>query len=518
MEYTPGLWLFILASLAILGLFLYSWQFRKTETGRAFLFLMACAWVWVANFTAETAIQSFEGKMFFAYIEFIAIALLPVSWVYLVLAYTGKVWKKRYRLLLWVIPILTNLVIWTNSFHHWFMGAPRITQLSSPFQVLYMDYKFWFYFIHAPTGYLYVLIALVILMRSMIKTGGVYRAQGRLLLLAIVLPSLTDVLYVAGFSPVKYYNYTTAVFSLSGIILVWALFRFRFLDLLPLARDVVMDHLNDGMIVFDHKKRIIYTNLMIRKTFHISETVLGEPLAVENELASKIAPLFQETYAQVDMETNDPPDHFFDLQVTPVRNQQNLHIGWVATLREITERVQLFKQVQALSFQDGLTGIYNRRHFIDLCKREISRIQRSPNLIACVVMMDLDYFKIINDTYGHAAGDAVLISFTQAAQELLREYDIFGRLGGDEFALFLIDVNLMEAFVIVERLRASIKALEVSYGGQKITFNASFGIVSTRQLVQEDLKIEEMLEVADRVLYRAKQTGRNCVMAFEDQA
>ena len=516
MVYTPGLWLFILASLIIGGLVLYSWRFRATGTGRGFLFLMLCALTWVTTFTLETAETSLQGKLFFVNIEFLGITLLPVAWVFLVFAYTGQPLSKRTKFLVLLIPILTNIVIWTNPLHHWFMGSPHISQEPSPFPVLYLDYQFWFYYIHAPSGYIFILSAIVLLVRAIFKMGKIYRIQGGLLLLAILLPSVTDVLYVLGYSPVKYYNYTTAVFSISGLILAWTLFRFRFLDLLPLARDTVIENLNDGIVVMDHKNRFVYINPSARENFEIPDEVIGLSIEqVQNNYLQKIKELLQKDQTAMDIEMDGPPVRYFDLRISPVRNQYGLRVGSVATSRDITERIRLFNQVRTLSILDDLTGISNRRHFMELCEREILRVQRSKDNPISVVMMDLDTLKRVNDTYGHAAGDRVLIAFTKGIQSLLRKYDLFGRLGGDEFGLLLMNSSPKEAAVVVERLRVYIANLRIPIGSDVISISASFGIVSSQPLDEKDLNIKTMLRFADQALYQAKQTGRNRVVTFK---
>jgi len=169
-----------------------------------------------------------------------------------------------------------------------------------------------------------------------------------------------------------------------------------------------------------------------------------------------------------------------------------------------------------LSIQDDLTGIFNRRHFLELCEREIARMQRAQRYSISVVMVDLDTLKRVNDTYGHTYGDQMLVAFTRTLQPLLRKYDLFGRLGGDEFGLLLLDLPPQEAALVVERLRASVEKLRIPIGDDIITISASFGIVSSQQLSETDLNIKKMLHLADQALYRAKQSGRNRVTAYTD--
>jgi diguanylate cyclase (GGDEF)-like protein len=513
--YTPGLWLFILAAVVIGGLILYSWRFRKTETGCAFILLMLCAFIWVAGFTLETAIADLQVKLFVSNIEFLGICFLPVAWVYLVRAYTGQKKPKQSLIFLSIIPLLTLIVIWTNPFHHWFMGNPYLKTSDTPFPVLFLDYQFWFYFIHAPSGYIFILYAIFILATALPKMNQLYQTQGKLMFVAILLPTITDVLYVLGFSPVRYYNFTTAVFSISGIILGFALFRHHFLDLLPLARDTVIDTLNDGVLVLDDQGRVVDVNPAAKKILKISDAIIGQSMyGAQDGFLYQVETLIQNNQSQKDMKIDEPSTQYYDTRITHVYNRRRTLIGQVVTLRDITERVQLFNQVQTLAITDSLTGIYNRRQFIELSRREIFRIQRSRKSSASAIMIDLDKFKEVNDTFGHPAGDQVLVAFVKTIQSQLRAFDIFGRLGGDEFAILLIDVTPNEAVAIGERLRASVAAIRIPKGNDEIRINASFGIVSTRQLKAPELEIEKMLDLADQALYQAKCIGRNRVAIF----
>ena len=153
LSFTPGLWLFIVAAIILAGLLGTTWKFRTTHTGRAFNMLIACALIWVVGFSFETAITTLQGKLFVANLQFVGLSFIPNAWLYLAFAYRGKPLPPRKLLLLAALPFLTNLVIWADPLLHWFRGSPVIDFTSAPFPVLVNDYQFWFYFIHAPSGY-----------------------------------------------------------------------------------------------------------------------------------------------------------------------------------------------------------------------------------------------------------------------------------------------------------------------------------------------------------------------------
>ncbi len=159
-----------------------------------------------------------------------------------------------------------------------------------------------------------------------------------------------------------------------------------------------------------------------------------------------------------------------------------------------------------LATRDGLTGLFNRRHFFELAERELARARRS-GLPLSIVMLDLDHFKQINDSRGHAAGDQVLREVAALFGLVLRETDIVGRYGGEEFAALLPDTTREEALHIAERLRAVVAQHQVEWRGEVIRCSASLGITHLDSVAGGTL--DTLLERADTALMSAKSGGRN---------
>ena len=162
-----------------------------------------------------------------------------------------------------------------------------------------------------------------------------------------------------------------------------------------------------------------------------------------------------------------------------------------------------------LAVTDSLTQVFNRRHFLDMSTKELIRAKRYNNPLS-VIVMDLDRFKAINDTHGHTAGDAVLKTFSRVCIGPLRANDILGRIGGEEFAVTLPEANLESAYEVAERLRQAIESITINAAGVAINCTVSAGVA---QFSDADETIDDVLRRADRALYRAKDAGRNRVMA-----
>lgn len=165
------------------------------------------------------------------------------------------------------------------------------------------------------------------------------------------------------------------------------------------------------------------------------------------------------------------------------------------------------KKLYRLATTDELTGALNRRRFFELAGSEVQRAHRYGRPLS-VIMLDADYFKKINDRYGHPAGDAVLVSIVQICQSCLRTSDFIARFGGEEFAICLPETDIDMARMVAERIRLSIAGNQVLHEGEAISFTLSLGVASVEA---PDDTITILLSVADQALYRAKSEGRNRV-------
>lgn len=178
-------------------------------------------------------------------------------------------------------------------------------------------------------------------------------------------------------------------------------------------------------------------------------------------------------------------------------------------------RANVYAEILKHATLDALTGFYNRRQLEERIKQEIasSRRQKTP---LCAIMTDIDFFKSVNDTYGHAVGDLVLKTVSKVMRSQLREYDVAGRYGGEEFAILLPFTKMGEAKMVAERLRKSVEAKvidisEVNPDSEIKSINVTVSI-GVYQLEDDD---EVLLKNADKALYKAKETGRNKVVIYE---
>jgi diguanylate cyclase (GGDEF)-like protein/PAS domain S-box-containing protein len=184
-------------------------------------------------------------------------------------------------------------------------------------------------------------------------------------------------------------------------------------------------------------------------------------------------------------------------------------IGSVTVFHDISEQKLMEERLRVLSVTDPLTGIYNRRFLQEMLLKAMSRADRHEGAV-CLIMFDLDHFKLLNDRYGHDVGDSVLLHVVGIVKARIRASDCFARWGGEEFLLLLPDTKLAAASVVAETLLEALRSSAVEGVG---CVTASFGVACYRSGDTAQLFVQR----ADALMYDAKQTGRNCVKTEELQ-
>ena len=185
-------------------------------------------------------------------------------------------------------------------------------------------------------------------------------------------------------------------------------------------------------------------------------------------------------------------------------------MGYLLTLNNNSEQKNFENRLSELAISDPLTGCYNRRYFYEMAQAYFSQMQRSTRPLS-VVMIDLDHFKNINDTYGHAQGDRVLQKVAAACKSRIRGPDVFARYGGEEFVMVLPETDLPDAQLVAERLRLAIEQLRSEL--DDIPVSASIGVAMAAG--ETGMTLEVLLRRADEAMYRSKQAGRNQVTVWE---
>jgi PAS domain S-box-containing protein len=354
MSLQANLYLLILAISAVISasLALYTWRYRQTTGAKPFSLLMFILFEWSFIYLLQIASPELVAKAFWSRIAFLGIVTTPVVWLLFALEYTGrKTWITRPRVFgLFLVPIITTIVIWTNDAHYWFWTY-RELRIVDDLYLMKSSNGFWFW-VHSAYSYALILAGTILVVRALLHWPTRYRGQMIWILLSVFTPWFANALSISNIVPFII-DITPFAFTITGVGMAFALFRHQLLDLAPIARDVVIEGMKDGMIVLDASDRIVDINQTAQDILYFS----GEQEPVGKQLADVLTqwPELIERYQDVTEITDEvtlgegDAQHWYELNLSPLQDNKNNRIGQLIIVRDITERKQSEEQLRQLS-------------------------------------------------------------------------------------------------------------------------------------------------------------------------
>jgi PAS domain S-box-containing protein len=323
------------------GLSWFTWRNRRTPGATPFSILLFTLFQWGSCYILQLAATDLQTKIFWANITFIGVVATPVVWLIFALEYTGrKTWFNIQRLiLLSILPVITIIIIFTNSYHKLFRTSITLAE-DGGFLLLNTTNGPWFW-VHAAYTYALIMIGLVLIVRALLRWPPQYRGQMIWILLATLTPLIANIITIFQLLPILI-DLTPFAFTVTGIGMAYALFRHRLLDIAPVARDLVIDGMKDGMIVLDANRRIVDINPAALTILGLS----GENQPIGKSMAELLSrqPELIERYRNVD-EANDEitlgegdAQRWYELSLTTLRDVNRMMSGQVVTVRDITQR------------------------------------------------------------------------------------------------------------------------------------------------------------------------------------
>ncbi len=285
----------------------------------------------------------------------------------------------------------------------------------------------------------------------------------------------------------------------------------------------VVESSDDAIITKSREGTITSWNHGAERLYqYTSQEAIGRPISIIEppELRGQQDEILRRVFAGESLERfetervcKDGRRIFVSLTISPVRGADDQIISAAVVARDITERRRYEERLKYLADHDQLTGLFNRRRFEEELKREFARAGRYHSTGA-VISIDLDNFKSINDSAGHAAGDTVLLAVARAMGERFRSTDVLARIGGDEFALLLTNVDEADARAAAEDLLGALRACRPVFGGKALKVHASIGVAMFQP---DDATSDEMQIFADLAMYAAKNSGGDRVTIFSTE-
>lgn len=366
------------------------------------------------------------------------------------------------------------------------------------------------YVVHGAFTFSCLLCACLILIGQWKHTKKMYRRQLLTLITSQIIPMVAAFLYLLGLTPGGM-DPVPVLMCITSAMYIWAILSSRLLTIVPIAKDSIFESMREGVIVLDSSNRLVDYNRSMRDMLpEINPTMIGRPLDdIWLNLAGETFPveygregLQMDLYWQLNGETV-----CYQVRTSYVFNKDAQTVGSLIMLIDITEQRFLQEQLKQLAYFDGLTKIYNRTQFLHKGREILSEAHLNLQP-ASFILFDIDYFKRINDTYGHDVGDQAIIHVVSVCNRYLNPEMLFARYGGEEFVIALPNTSLQEAEKLAEQLRVALLNEPLDVQGAPITLTSSFGIAQYNGGADS---LESLLRDADTALYESKRNGRNAV-------
>ena len=488
---------------------------RETQKYLYFNFLSLAIALYLIGNLIETTNDSIAASLIGMKVAYLGIPFIPPLWYLWVREYCGKkIENVAVVLAIMAIPACMTMLAWTwESNHLFFTGfehykdlvTGNLITINGPLYPLKLVYL-----------YAFNILGVYTIISMYLKGTKRFRQQAPFFLASALIPIFNTATYTLSFShynvDITPYGLACTLFALSVMAPKYGLANYS-----SMLKDNALDHLHEGILLFDKDGIYMDSNESFKKLFpQVRNVPIGSSIDEMNYL-----PFNSSIFSELTSDDNRLKEfsreyegdiRTYSLSIAQVE-MQGKTIGYSIIIYNITFLKNIMTDLEAKAHVDPLTGIYNRRYFFEKGLLEIERIQRSRSPFS-LIMFDLDFFKNLNDSFGHPYGDYVLKTVARLASHSLRKNDVLGRYGGEEFCLLLPDTNLEGAYIKAENIRQKINHYTFENEGMIAHVTASFGL-ATYDFSSEKDNLEQMLQRADANLYKAKENGRNMVWKGE---
>ncbi|GIE93952.1 GGDEF domain-containing protein [Paractinoplanes rishiriensis] len=471
---------------------------RLTELAVPLGVILGGAAIWSMSQALAVVAPTRGQALFFSYAIFPGVAMVVAGYFWRSALSAGRLRTRKRRLLLLLVhPVLLMTAVVSDPWHHAFFRGFDIAGDGS--LVLSPGPLYW---LHTAYSYALMTVGTVLVVRAMRRA---VRGQRRLYLWFLTggsAPVVGNLVTLFADVDAQRFDLTPVLFLVTG--LVWSVAERVGVnrEREPVAYAQVIAALTDAVMVLDPKGRFLDVNpaaagLLAALHPESRGDVIGRQWQeiAGRHFAARFTGAIQST-------VTGPDGAVYDVRVVHMRSADGTCPGTVVVVRDITELERLRAELTDQAVRDGLTGVYNRRHLTAVLDEAVA----GPDL--SVVLIDVDHFKIVNDRYGHAVGDQVLVRVAEELAGAVRETDTVARYGGEEFVVVLPGTDALTAADRADRWRARCAAVAVDtpLGPLTVTFSAGVAELSAGD------RPDDLLRHADEALYRAKRAGRDRVV------
>jgi len=337
------------------------------------------------------------------------------------------------------------------------------------------------------------------------------RYEGAVIFFVAITIPLAVQFYNLIFGLIGGWNPQRTSLALSVVLLAIYLVRYKQAEWLSVGRELVVQDMKDAFILLDNKGVVIDHNLSAESYF---------PELKRGDQFYRLMDLWEFPAERYTAYSIYPYDMYRDgqekhLRITtsPLEAKDKI-TGTLVIINDDSMTYEMIQELTRLARIDDLTGLRNRSTFFSDATPSFDLIQRQAETKGCALMMDIDYFKNVNDTYGHAMGDQVLTFIGDLIRKRFRHTDVYGRYGGEELSVWMPATDLSGAWHVAEEIRTAVEANEFVFGEATFHVTISIGIASMNETHPKDF--EELVKQADQALYEAKNSGRNRTCVYHE--
>jgi len=493
--------------------------------------------IWSFSYALTWALVPLVQKILWLKIMYLGVVMIPGLFLIFTLQITHRERWITFRnlSLLTVQPIITIILVWSMP-HLVFASIESASSPGGNYQIMEVVRGDWFW---VNTAYSYIVLfgSFILLGMSYRNANSFFKRQYMMILLGSIIPFVLSIYTQTKNTAFKDIDFAPIAFGISSVIYAYVIFRHQFMDLIPVARGQLIENMSDGVVVLDVQGRIVDINPAMENFLEASPSLflgknISEALNIWNNSTEH---LLTGLDTRTELRLPNKTSRYLDLRVTPLYDSDQRLSGRLIIFRDVTDRKEvendlrhamdrlqsqlieiglLQSQLREQAIRDALTNLFNRRYLDETLERELARAAREMYPL-CIVMMDIDHFKGINDTYTHEAGDLVLKTLAKTITDQSRQGDFACRYGGEEFVLVMPNIGLEVAKDRALSLHQEIATMFVPFGRYNLNITMSMGI--SMFPVHGETR-DELLRNADKALYVSKNAGRNRVSVYgEDE-
>ena len=481
---------------------IYAWRNPQGRAAKSFSIAALTSVLWMTGDIIERLSRNFAGQWTGQAICFLGVCFLPAAMLAFICEYCGKPLNRRRIVLLCVIPAVSWLTMVTDPYHHFFYSRINFV----PYASARTEYGLYFWAIHFPYCYALSLAGFAAVLMARQRASAHFRPQITILFFALCIPLTVNALGV--FKLFGEAADTPFSFPFFFSIMAIAVFRFRFLKSNPIAYETVFQTIRDGVIVLDPENIITDINPAAAKSIGKTPgTLIGASVktafAPWKEFLEKYndTPLSRDLRDEIKLSLRSR-ERYISISITPLKDRRGAVDGRIVMLRDVTDSKNYQLSLETMAFYDPLTRLANRRKFLEEVKNALTKKNKTGKKIA-LLYFDLNHFKTVNDTMGHAVGDELLKYVGTRVSSVLRAPDLIARLGGDEFAILLHACDRENVCLLVERILSNVQR-PFKIGKHILAAKLSIGAAF---YPENGLTVTELIQSADAAMYEAKRGG-----------